>query len=984
MSSSDSDEDDIFTRLSAIAVQAGRDSLARGGQCEASDQLAEFLERGFLSLELRLLLPHSEKLYPATKIAAGDEVDAILVRLSSLVQKFVDGEYLAIVKDEVLFQTFFSKAASDEPLQKSSQATADMALTERREILGACLNLQRRARQYVVGDATQSSEDDDDEEEESLTISFERRARTFEVLLAAISCLNIYVQTNYTGPPVVSDVRPFPELESHANSATSFREVLEVEGFDAFVHCEHPDFLVAARSLLTVLQTPNGNPLQWCDREVIREGVLGRPEKNSVSTGILTSAAAGLKSVAWWCARSTVTHHRTLSVGIEGSAILKRMTADQFSSALRRFPSLNQDQEMVTGPGAIACAQLHLEWGLAQHYYNESEGGKASIRQAQLITKLSVDVSGAMGLRGVWQKKDTAQMVIKAESRGVLPQEQHADAMPKVVVEEIPLTEFDRDTNLREQIKFTGDDKEEIYIADLSLIDQAIILGLCTDVKNTNPRDGLTNEQMSAYIARIMAIEHNRNWMVHTTSLVVKAWVEFERWKTKERSVMQLQALVDQHTNRLTIGQMPTTDINSPAGERMAILYALVMPPIWQMKRSLADRYMGIYVKKSALDLYRELQLWEDVVQCLLDTQQDTEAKKLVKEQLASKPTPMLWTCLGELENNDEHYRTGWELSKGRYARAMRLLGKRYFEREDYLKSNECYLAALAIRPQEHHAWWRVGTASMRIENWDLALRAWTHCARLEPTDGEAWGNMGAVFCQQNRLDEAYNAFDQGLKHQRQNWKMWENFMLLSVRTKRYGRALYAQEQLLSLRHKREGFDTMPIDIESLNVLTNVIATSLHSEHDPSVLKDLSDEEKDRLTDWYDTKASFHGPRLRRFFESATAQISTVPPLWAMYGELCLAMGDIDEARACCSSEVRALKSEEDWAQQEDMVQKVTAVILRLVELTEKIEEEYEEKTKNTVLLVDNTIVQLKKFFDGSDMVSMLQDARVNLLKGRN
>jgi len=78
------------------------------------------------------------------------------------------------------------------------------------------------------------------------------------------------------------------------------------------------------------------------------------------------------------------------------------------------------------------------------------------------------------------------------------------------------------------------------------------------------------------------------------------------------------------------------------------------------------------------------------------------------------------------------------------------------------------------------------------------------------------------------------------------------------------------------------------------------------------------------------------------------------------------------------------LKSEEDWAQQEDMVQKVTAVILRLVELTEKIEEEYEEKTKNTVLLVDNTIVQLKKFFDGSDMVSMLQDARVNLLKGRN
>ena len=55
---------------------------------------------------------------------------------------------------------------------------------------------------------------------------------------------------------------------------------------------------------------------------------------------------------------------------------------------------------------------------------------------------------------------------------------------------------------------------------------------------------------------------------------------------------------------------------------------------------------------------------------------------------------------------------------------------------------------------------------------------------------------MGAVYCRLNQLDEAYNAFDQGLKQQRQNWKMWENFMFLSLRTRRYGRALYGQEQL--------------------------------------------------------------------------------------------------------------------------------------------------------------------------------------------
>ena len=90
----------------------------------------------------------------------------------------------------------------------------------------------------------------------------------------------------------------------------------------------------------------------------------------------------------------------------------------------------------------------------------------------------------------------------------------------------------------------------------------------------------------------------------------------------------------------------------------------------------------------------------------------------------------------------------------------MRLLGKRLFHRGQYEESIECYLASLAVRPQEHHAWWRVGTASMRLEKWNTALRAWTHCARIEPKDGEAWGNMGAVYCRLNQLDEAYNAFD--------------------------------------------------------------------------------------------------------------------------------------------------------------------------------------------------------------------------------
>ena len=167
----------------------------------------------------------------------------------------------------------------------------------------------------------------------------------------------------------------------------------------------------------------------------------------------------------------------------------------------------------------------------------------------------------------------------------------------------------------------------------------------------------------------VMNVESTRNWMVYTTSLITKSFVEYERWKTKERSVLQLQALVDQHTNRISAGQMPT-DINAPANERMAIIYGLVMPPLFEMKRQLADRYMGIYVKRSALELYRELELWEDVVQCLLDTTQD-EKHYLGDETIGSKAKPNVVVLFGKLKIMMITFDSR-KLSNQRYARSMR------------------------------------------------------------------------------------------------------------------------------------------------------------------------------------------------------------------------------------------------------------------------------------------------------------------------
>jgi hypothetical protein len=46
-----------------------------------------------------------------------------------------------------------------------------------------------------------------------------------------------------------------------------------------------------------------------------------------------------------------------------------------------------------------------------------------------------------------------------------------------------------------------------------------------------------------------------------------------------------------------------------------------------------------------------------------------------VLERLDVKPTPEMWCLLGDLTEVPQHYLTAWDLSKRRYARAMRSLG---------------------------------------------------------------------------------------------------------------------------------------------------------------------------------------------------------------------------------------------------------------------------------------------------------------------
>jgi hypothetical protein len=108
-------------------------------------------------------------------------------------------------------------------------------------------------------------------------------------------------------------------------------------------------------------------------------------------------------------------------------------------------------------------------------------------------------------------------------------------------------------------------------------------------------------------------------------------------------------------------------------------VHSIVYPPQWELKRDLAERYARIGVVGSAAEIFTELGMWDEVVQCYRAQGRLSKAEMLVRERLAAGETPSMWAALGDLTQDPQCYNKAWELSNRRFARAKRSLGRMAF-----------------------------------------------------------------------------------------------------------------------------------------------------------------------------------------------------------------------------------------------------------------------------------------------------------------
>ncbi|KAL2867167.1 uncharacterized protein BJX67DRAFT_353246 [Aspergillus lucknowensis] len=467
-----------------------------------------------------------------------------------------------------------------------------------------------------------------------------------------------------------------------------------------------------------------------------------------------------------------------------------------------------------------------LERATVHVHHGFDAKARADLEQAASERNFQFALTGRLGKRTKFQDRDISQLVILATSAEDTGKPNDSGAPDKVNGEAVAPKKLDlNDDTLLEAISFTKPDGEQsqgkaVSVQDestlppalasldpadqpmLDPVDSAILLAFAAAITNTTPENGLTREETAPYATRVLD-GGSSNWQIYTQGLLLRSRIEGYRSRTVERSVLQMQALVDQvladtatqDTQLSEAPQEPSTFLPRPekeesasASDRLRYIWLLSFSTRWDLESELANRWVNLGGLRTALDIYERLQLWAEVALCYAATEKEDKAKLIIRKQLY-QPTgldpedenekfegpellplpadaPRLFCILGDLESDLTHYERAWEVSNRRYARAQRSLARHFLTLKPPAleKAADAYQKSLHINRLNHGAWFALGCVQLELKRWDEAIESFTRTVQLEDTDAEAWSNLAAAMLRTSEPSE----LDEQLEQERQ------------------------------------------------------------------------------------------------------------------------------------------------------------------------------------------------------------------------
>ena len=234
--------------------------------------------------------------------------------------------------------------------------------------------------------------------------------------------------------------------------------------------------------------------------------------------------------------------------------------------------------------------------------------------------------------------------------------------------------------------------------------------------------------------------------------------------------------------------------------EKMQYAFAAQYPMSWGVKIALANNYKKLGVYMSAHELLKSIGDDEESIRCLFMAGRQSLAIELAEEYMktgAGVRNYNLICLMGEMKGDHTWFERAWEESGHRCAKAMRMLGRHYFYKQEWTKCIECYDKALAINKLYPDIWFAKGCAHMRLEDYKNAIFALGTVISLDAKKVEAWANIASCYITTGKHFEAVTCCEQALKCNRKSWRIWNNYIIFSIETLQFYKAANGIRTLL-------------------------------------------------------------------------------------------------------------------------------------------------------------------------------------------
>ena len=767
-------------------------------------------------------------------------------------------------------------------------------------------------------------------------------------LVIAIALLYAFIQANWTGP----DLNFYPSDIFHHPSVQTINEDLNAKAISELAYGGEPAYHLAK-----------------CPIYLRLAQIILLPR--SYQEGEITNLKR-LQTAPLWTLCLTLLHQQILDETVPPPELFTTALSSSIESLVSTFTAelSNSDEP---SPDADLSARVLITHGLLFHLLSQDKIASSFFARAIQATGLQHELTGALGKRTKFQQQDLSQLIVLAKSKLKIKSTE-TDVKPAATTTEVatntdstvPKSFALNDDTLLETTQYAPiSSSTSLSHLDpssqpaLHPLDQTILLALAQTLRATSPSDPLTSSQLSAYTSRILS--HPQNWSIHTMALLSRSRLEANRTRTVERAVLQIQALVD---------QMPATDEEregkserekgASARERLEYFWELLLPSRWALEKELAEKFFSLGILKSALEIYERLETWEEVIKCYAALEKPEKGIEIVKDLLAGRKREAevvvadgkmtiskerrktldrareakLLCILGDLEPTVaiEHYTRAWSVSGQTSGRAMRSLGGVYFSQGKYDDAIDCLRKGVKINPLVARAWFILGCACLRVEDWEGAREAFTRCVKIDEEDAESWSNLASVYLRMpappstlsnpdtdkgGATDEeqlqknaekipiehkllAYHALKQGLKFSHNNWKMWYNYMIVCVDVGELAEAARALGRVVEETSGRSVAASGPkedteavLDLDVVDRLVDAVAKGSTGSAEVATVPSIDEGEAENVP----RESTGLSRTVANLFENTLLpKISSSPRLFRAYARLMTILGKWDDA----------------------------------------------------------------------------------------